>query len=103
MLQCSLRVYNKDIQNRLHDAILTIRQWPEHHRKIFALSASLFLTLIIAVGWAVTLPGQIAALSAPTLPESSQAAAATLSVVTPPFTDSVPSATQSLQVRYRAV
>ncbi|GEM_PF-6277068 len=84
------------MQNRLYDAIVAIRQWPDHHRKIFAVSTSVFLTLIIAVGWAATLPGQFAALAAPAVPGASQTAAATLSVVTPPAAFG-PSATESLE------
>lgn len=84
------------MQNHLHDFIKIVRQWPEHHRRIFAMSVSGVLTLIIATGWAMTLPAQLAGLSAPTLSPESQTAAASLSIATSSENQGT-NTTQSLQ------
>lgn len=84
------------MQNHLHDFIKIARQWPEHHRRIFAMSVSGALTLVIAAGWALTLPAQLAGLSAPVLPPASQTAAVGLSIATSSENQGT-NATQSLQ------
>ena len=85
------------MQNHLHDFIISARQWPEHHRKMFAMGVSSVITLAIAVGWVATLPGQFAALLSVPLPTQTQAAAVSLSVVPSPTAAQGTQATPTLQ------
>ena len=84
------------MQNRLYDFILTARQWPEHHKKIFAAVTSGTITLIITAGWATILPGQFNGLSSAG-PISNQAAAVNLSIVATTTDTQGANTTQSLQ------
>ncbi len=84
------------MQNRLHDFIIAARRWPDHHKKIFSVAASGAITLVIAAGWASTLPGQFSANAASISPVN-QTAAASLSIIATTTATQGSNTTASLQ------